>query len=150
SWRGCEVGGVERESAIAPTRVSAETLLFAKLRSVADGISHPSGIIAAISVASPNETLRTVIMELDTDTVTADDLLRLPDDGCRYELLHGRLKKMLPSGFEHGKVTAAVTRSLVEYVSAKSLGVVCAAETGFKLASDPDHVRAPDVAFVRQ
>lgn len=30
------------------------------------------------------------------------------------------------------------------------LGVVYAAETGFRLADDPDTVRAPDVAFVRQ
>ena len=31
-----------------------------------------------------------------------------------------------------------------------NLGVVYAAETGFKLASDPDTVRAPDVAFIRR
>ena len=31
-----------------------------------------------------------------------------------------------------------------------NLGVVYAAETGFKLASDPDTVRAPGVAFIRR
>ena len=30
------------------------------------------------------------------------------------------------------------------------MGVVYAAETGFKLASNPDVVRAPDVAFIRR
>lgn len=33
---------------------------------------------------------------------------------------------------------------------ANKLGRVYAAETGFRLALDPDTVRAPDVAFVRQ
>ena len=30
------------------------------------------------------------------------------------------------------------------------LGIVLAQDTGFKIASDPDTVRAPDVAFVGQ
>ena len=33
-------------------------------------------------------------------------------------------------------------------VKAHDLGIVYAAETGFRLATDPDTVRAPDVAFV--
>ena len=89
-------------------------------------------------------------MGIEIDFVTADQLLRMPDDGFRYELLHGELRKTAPSGFEHGSVAARVTRSLAEHVETTKLGgVVCAAETGFKLASNPDHVRAPDVAFVR-
>ena len=35
-------------------------------------------------------------------------------------------------------------------MKANGLGKVYAAETGFKLASDPDHVRAPDAAFVQR
>jgi len=89
-------------------------------------------------------------MDVDTDILTAEDLFRMPDDGFRYELLHGRIRKFSPSGFEHGKIAAAVTRSLAEYVSDNKLGAVCAAETGFKLAMRPDHVRAPDVAFIRR
>jgi Uma2 family endonuclease len=80
--------------------------------------------------------------------MTADQLLRLRADGSRYELLHGELRKMPPSGFEHGHVTMNIGHSLNAHVTAHDLGVVCAAETGFKLASNPDHVRAPDVAFV--
>lgn len=33
---------------------------------------------------------------------------------------------------------------------ANSLGKVCAAETGFRIGSNPDTVRAPDAAFVSQ
>ena len=82
--------------------------------------------------------------------VTAEDLLRLPDDGFRYELVRGELRKMAPAGPRHGRIAINVTTPLDQHVRAHNLGVVYAAETGFKLASNPDHVRAPGVAFVRQ
>ena len=81
---------------------------------------------------------------------TAADLERLPDDGFRYELVCGEVRKMTPAGNEHGKIAALVTASLVQHVLANQLGSVYAAETGFRLASDPDTVRAPDAAFVCQ
>jgi Uma2 family endonuclease len=37
-----------------------------------------------------------------------------------------------------------------QFVKTHGLGVVFGAETGFKLTSDPDTVRAPDLAFVRR
>ena len=80
--------------------------------------------------------------------MTADDLLRLPDDGHRYELLEGRLVKMAPVGFRHGRYAARFCSLLGPYVHNHQLGIVVTAETGFRLASDPDTVRAPDVAFV--
>lgn len=82
--------------------------------------------------------------------VTAEELLRMPDDGFRYELIRGELKKMVPAGNEHGRIAAMLTGTLVQHVRANNLGRVYAAETGFRLALDPDTVRAPDVAFVRQ
>ena len=82
--------------------------------------------------------------------MTAEELLRLPDDGYRYELVRGELRKMAPAGYLHGRVAINVTTSLDRYVRDHNLGVVYAAETGFKLASNPDTVRAPDVAFIRR
>jgi len=82
--------------------------------------------------------------------VTAEDLLRMPDNGFRYELLRGELKKMAPAGHWHGRIAINITTPLDQHVRAHNLGVVYAAETGFKLASNPDVVRAPDVAFIRQ
>ena len=38
----------------------------------------------------------------------------------------------------------------MEFVESRGLGVVLAAETGFRIASDPDTVRAPDAAFIRK
>jgi len=83
-----------------------------------------------------------------TRPVTADELLAMPDDGYCYELIKGELIRVSPPGAEHGSVTMHVAGPLYEYVKKHSLGVVYAAETGFKLEADPDTVRAPDVAFI--
>ena len=80
--------------------------------------------------------------------VTADELLHMPDDGCRYELVQGELRRMTPAGNVHGRVAMSFAWRLAKHVQENRLGTVYAAETGFKLANDPDTVRAPDVAFV--
>ena len=81
---------------------------------------------------------------------TADELFSLPDTGQRYELVRGELRTMTPAGSEHGSIAMNVGIALGSYIQAHNLGVIYAAETGFKIASNPDTVRAPDVAFVRQ
>ena len=80
--------------------------------------------------------------------MTADELLRthLPDK--HVELVRGVLVVREPAGFRHGAVSATLTKLLGQHVDTNRLGLVLAAETGFKLAADPDTVRAPDVAFV--
>ena len=83
-----------------------------------------------------------------THLVTAEDLLNMPDDDFRHELIKGELLTMSPSSFEHGRVVGHLTIILGHYIEANGLGVVCGAETGFKLESDPDTVRAPDIAFI--
>lgn len=85
---------------------------------------------------------------IDPKPVTADELLRMPDDGFRYELVRGVLRKMPPAGSEHGEFAAAILIHLGQHVKAHGLGKVYAAETGFKLAENPDTVRAPDAAFI--
>lgn len=88
-------------------------------------------------------------MTTKSKPVTAEELLRMPDDGFRYELVLGELRKMAPAGHRHGRIAINVTTPLDQYVRANQLGVVYAADTGFRLASNPDTVRAPDVAFIR-
>ena len=79
---------------------------------------------------------------------TASELFEMPDDGFRYELVKGELRKMSPSGWKHGVVVVNITLLLGNYVKANKLGACGGAETGFKIASDPDTVRAPDLSFV--
>jgi Uma2 family endonuclease len=89
-------------------------------------------------------------MTATIQSITAADLLRMPDDSFRYELVTGELKKMVPAGHMHGKITVRLTWRLAQYVEHNNLGAVYAAETGFLLSSDPDTVRAPDIAFISQ
>jgi Uma2 family endonuclease len=84
-----------------------------------------------------------------TKLVTADELLEMQDDGHRYELVKGELRMSPPPGSEHGEVTMNLAGPLYQHIKKNNLGVVYAAETGFKLESNPDTVRAPDIAFVR-
>ena len=79
--------------------------------------------------------------------MTADDLLNLPDDGQRHELVRGELRTMAPSANEQGWMTMNVSTPLDVLVRDRRLGVVFTADTGFKLAENPDTVLAPDVAF---
>ena len=87
-------------------------------------------------------------MTTSAQVVTAEELERMPDDGFRYELVRGELRKMSPASEGHGRIAGALTVSLGHNVLANKIGVVYAAETGFRLSTDPDTVRAPDVAFV--
>lgn len=84
-----------------------------------------------------------------TRNVTAEELIRMPDDGLRRELVRGELRTMNPAGHPHGRVAVRITWPLAQHVEENDLGAVYAAETGFILETDPDTVRAPDAAFVR-
>jgi Uma2 family endonuclease len=87
-------------------------------------------------------------MSAIVQTMTADDLLAMKRDGYRYDLVKGELRRMSLAGGEHGILIARFTAALVNTVDADNLGIVFGAETGFKLASDPDTVLGPDVAFI--
>jgi Uma2 family endonuclease len=81
--------------------------------------------------------------------VTAEDLASFTSDEYRYELVAGRVVRMSPVGFTHGRVVIQCAALLGQHVRAHRLGVVVT-EVGFKLASNPDTVRAPDLAFIVQ
>jgi Uma2 family endonuclease len=87
-------------------------------------------------------------MAIRDKQTTAEELLGMTNDGFRYELVRGELRKMPPAGSEHGYLALRIASRLERHVDANGLGRTYIAETGFKLASDPDTVRAPDAAFV--
>jgi Uma2 family endonuclease len=96
----------------------------------------------------PAERAYVAAMSPPTALVTADELLHryLPDK--RVELVRGVLIVREPAGSRHGLVAMNLGVEIGGHARRTGAGRVFAAETGFKLASDPDTVRAPDVAFV--
>lgn len=79
--------------------------------------------------------------------LTGEDLLRMREDGKRYELARGELIEKSPPGIEHGKRSGRIVRLLDEFVEDHDLGTVTV-ESGYYLERDPDTVRGPDVAFI--
>jgi Uma2 family endonuclease len=80
---------------------------------------------------------------------TADDLMRFQPADKRTELVRGRMIVREPAGLRHGDVAMSMALAMGHFLRSHPLGRLLAAETGFVLATNPDTVRAPDVAFVR-
>ena len=87
---------------------------------------------------------------ITTELVTADQLLQMPGDGYRYELIGGALRKMTPADWQHGDVGGVLYALMASHILHAKLGKTFLAETGFLLARDPDTVRAPDIAFIHK
>lgn len=79
--------------------------------------------------------------------VTAEEFARIPDDDHRYELVEGRVVRMSPPGSRHAVLATHIAARLHAHARAHRLGAVMT-PGGFKIASEPDTVREPDVAFV--
>ncbi|HVF56216.1 MAG TPA: Uma2 family endonuclease [Pyrinomonadaceae bacterium] len=90
-------------------------------------------------------------MSTATQLVTAEQFLHMPkQETFRCELVEGMIIRMSPAGIEHGMISVNIAFLLAQHVKANKLGIVLAAETGYKLAGDPDTVLAPDASFIRQ
>lgn len=89
-------------------------------------------------------------MSTATQLLTADDLWKMPDHDGRCELVKGELRATSPASSGHGAFSMNLAAPLHQFVRARKLGIVMAAETGFIIERDPDTVRAPDAAFIRQ
>ena len=89
-------------------------------------------------------------MTVSEKLMSAEELLALPEDNLRYELMKGELITISPAGFRHGEIASKLDRVLGIFVEDNNLGTVVIAEAGFRLETDPDTVRVPDVAFVAQ
>ena len=78
--------------------------------------------------------------------MTAAQLMLLPDNGYRQELVRGELIEMPPPGKKHGEVTMGFGAALYNYSAVNNYGMV-GDNYGYRLESDPDTVRAPDLAW---
>jgi Uma2 family endonuclease len=82
------------------------------------------------------------------EIMTAEQLERVHLPGKSTELVRGRIVVREPPGTYHGKIAGRLLTRVGPFVEAHGLGEVFGQDTGFKIASNPDTVRAPDLAFV--
>src|SRR5204862_4040398 len=84
-----------------------------------------------------------------TPLMTAEELLHTNVPNKRTELVRGRLVVHEPPGGKHGNVTANLGARLWTHADLTGAGAVFVGDTGFTLARNPDTVRGPDIAFIR-
>jgi Uma2 family endonuclease len=77
---------------------------------------------------------------------TDDELIAMPHDGRKREIIDGELVVMSPASFNHGKIISRLSFALGEYIYPRQLGELADGQTGFRLKSDD--LFSPDIAFV--
>ena len=77
--------------------------------------------------------------------VADEELLRLPRDGRKYELVDGEIR-VSPAGMRHEEIVVRLIARLLEIVGPERLGKVFGSSAGYRLPGG--NVRSPDVSFV--
>ena len=83
-----------------------------------------------------------------TALMTAEELMQLPDDDLRHELIDGELITMPLPKLPHGRVATHLGVPLAQFVLENDLGEVYIGDVGYQVTWNPDTVLAPDVTFV--
>src|SRR5919106_3621178 len=83
-----------------------------------------------------------------TALMTAEELMELPDDDLRHELINGELITMPLPGIPHGRIAARLSAPLTQFVLDHDLGEVFITDSGFQLTWNPDTVVGPDISFI--
>ena len=102
---------------------------------MAEARAFPSAELAPWAEIAPNRRATTV-----------DDLLRLPDDGWRYEVVEGILVRMAGSGEEAATIAGNIYFALRSFVQPRRLGVVTPADGVYKFPGAETGL-LPDVGF---
>ncbi len=84
------------------------------------------------------------VAEAPRKTITDEDLMRLPRDGRKWELVDGGLQEVATSA-KHDQIVIWLGRLVGPY--ADDHGILTASQAGFRMASG--NVRLPDFAFTR-
>ena len=106
-----------------------------------DSVPTPARPLDAECYDAREEAMATTTRRVATE----DDLLAMPKDGQKYELVDGEIR-MSPAGDRHSVVALELAAHLLAFVKQHRLGHVMGADAGFRLPSR--NVRSPDVSFV--
>jgi Uma2 family endonuclease len=77
---------------------------------------------------------------------TIEDLMRMPEDGQKYELVDGEIV-VSPTGYRHSIVGTRIVRLIGNFLDKHPVGEVAGADLG--IIFDNGDLRSPDVTFVR-
>src|SRR5262249_35001831 len=78
--------------------------------------------------------------------LTYDDLVALPDDGKRYELIGGEVFEVPSPNYFHQWITIVLVRLLTDWVVPRKLGAISQAR--FDVRFDPRNTVQPDIIFL--
>lgn len=86
-----------------------------------------------------------VAIQTRTHSFTEDELMRLPRDGRKWELVDGELKEV-PTSIRHDAIVMLLGFLLYPFV--KGRGVLTASQAGYWMMAG--NLRSPDVGFTRK
>lgn len=78
---------------------------------------------------------------------TVEDLVRMPEDGRKYELVDGGIQ-VSPGGMRHSRISARIIGILLEGARRAGGGEVYSPDAGILLPNG--NLRSPDVSFIRR
>ena len=79
-------------------------------------------------------------------TATVEDLLNMPEDGMKHELVNGELV-VSPTGWKHSEIAIKTSCILATFLEEQPIGAVGSSELGIWLSDG--NLRSPDVTFIR-
>jgi len=84
-------------------------------------------------------------METTASAWTEEELMSLPKDGFKRELIEGELI-MSPAGYRHERIVAVLLSAMLTHATRERLGVVCGSGLGCWMVSG--NLLSPDVSFI--
>jgi Uma2 family endonuclease len=79
-------------------------------------------------------------------TATVEDLLNMPDDGLKRELVNGEIV-VSPAGWKHSEIATNIIVIFANFLREHPIGKVATPDLGVWLSNG--NLRSPDVTFVR-
>ena len=83
-----------------------------------------------------------------TALMTAEELMNLPDDDLRHELINGELITMPLPKAPHARAANRLGAPLLQFVLDRDLGEVLIGDVGYQLTWNPDTALGPDISFM--